>query len=1714
MSSFLLSIGTAADKLLPDIVTALSCGAAESAGRLNIFSLSSSGENNTQTAELVSDIASCRRMLDDSVNCCLFPVDFSFQSCSPVFHSFHDLSENPDASLLISALRGKGLPLSCQTDREAVEWSFSDLLEQTQDESVSPFLAWLNTIRTELDQNHAVRLSCIADLTDPFAAGILLVMLQDFRNRFKNRPLSVFVIALAVSASPVPSGFFNGLKTMLEAVESRKLLRMNDTDPLRGADSAWLLSLPSSMMEFPDSFRILAVSAARVLGIIHGREELPSPGLHTRETDGTLSVSSLGNQAGSFASYMNLSVWLLADVIPSLRNFLSHPARLRSLALNPRTSLFRQFFSAAENKNLLPVLDQIEKTLKTVLSVCLRFLRSVPSALRFSSENVSLWQKSVDACGRYITVASEYDTSVAEARESGLDAVRPVHRVSLDDTEEEKLIRRLEDMKQQLEEEERARNETLSVLGGYRALQVRQDCLFRCRTALKEAEIKAASPDENADHLTRLKQERRVRLLKAAVERCESELFHDNIYTSVSAVPKSGLSGTDPYSGTPLIAESCHILEQLIAGEEFNSRVPLLFPDLPEPDPKTRWKQLQSSLKNFVTERPLPLMLAKAYELCTAELSSCSFISRSVMPGLPLLPDLIPDTPLLRIRDVISLLPDTCLPEYSVAEQRGVLAMLLLRQYRRRFPGEADISVTCCEPQASPLLRYWLSANLSEKVYIISFATEDNVYPFALILPGKAFLPARRTAAYRGLIPAFATWFNPENASFSDPCDYLGEGDRRLLLECLDAWLPALPEEMQPEFRVFLQNFRNDISRSRASFHEDRHLFTRLRAVCGLQTLPAYAPSLKKLPCFYEHFLGEDRIGSCITGISGFSASSCTDIPEEVLYLYRDIPFAREDSSLLLDSPHAAGEDYTLKRLASECEILSDSSDDYRDALVTGLHHLLARFPDILPEIRESANTLLADAEKPVIRKEPSIEWPWDSKSPSLLTVLRECLGDTLPQYALDPFSDLLAVFPARGGDVIGDAMLSAMCTVLPREKPAGNQEASVLQPDAVLPPLSPSFGHALCTLPEGRTLLRPGLLSFSPNEDGSFRVTLTLDGAFPVRLIRCYSPEEILHLYAHDIPTVAVWPSVPFPRDEWKAYFVYAHMTAPYALSVLPENGIFTEVPEISDKRLAAVLESFPVCFSLSRDGKTAGILPNLLPQPIRESSDPVEICVDFGSSGTSVVIASGGQRRPLHGPVMVRTLMNNPAASRDLLRREFIPAVPVSALLPTVSRLFRNVPGSSPVPFVDGIILMSSDLEDLLSTPSDAVYTSLKWEEEKGRSGFLCLHQVLLMSALQARCDGASSVSMRFSLPDEMAKEGRETLMNLFLSICGNVLLESGYSVPPDGLPVSFASESSALGAYFRYCSPDDTRGGFMVLDLGACTADISLFLRGREQAVRTCQIPLGIHYMLLPSLLRDPDLLTREFGFYPDETFRRNLSLLTRALHAARTDTTALRKARVALDYFISDHLSILISLALSLASGGTITRSGALLLLFFSYLLMLSGLVLLQLAADPNKNDFLPEQMSLCLAGRGSSLLEALPPPLKTSLWHFLSMFRNRRVASISLLFSSEKKMEIPVGLSMLQEVYHMLPPVSAVPASIAVRPAELLPEFLLRFHREFPAASELLFPGFYTNDYYHPFSALGESLISSSIDQSFPPADTPRPYDSLSAWIGNLLDLMP
>ena len=94
---------------------------------------------------------------------------------------------------------------------------------------------------------------------------------------------------------------------------------------------------------------------------------------------------------------------------------------------------------------------------------------------------------------------------------------------------------------------------------------------------------------------------------------------------------------------------------------------------------------------------------------------------------------------------------------------------------------------------------------------------------------------------------------------------------------------------------------------------------------------------------------------------------------------------------------------------------------------------------------------------------------------------------------------------------------------------------------------------------------------------------------------------------------------------------------------------------------------------------------------------------------------------------------------------------------------------------------------------------------------------------------------------------------------------------------------------------------------------------------------------------------------------------------------------------------------------------------------------------------------------------------------------------------------------------MQELTEKTPPSSAVSAAISVRPEELLPEFLLRFLRVFPREAALLFPDFFSGDYYHPFTPVGEAIVTETIEEAFTGQENPRPYNSLAQWISILLE---
>ena len=158
---------------------------------------------------------------------------------------------------------------------------------------------------------------------------------------------------------------------------------------------------------------------------------------------------------------------------------------------------------------------------------------------------------------------------------------------------------------------------------------------------------------------------------------------------------------------------------------------------------------------------------------------------------------------------------------------------------------------------------------------------------------------------------------------------------------------------------------------------------------------------------------------------------------------------------------------------------MADWSDDYRDQLIQETRALIGRFPDAVSECRETASDIIANAMNPLPDQSPELTWPWDPKSPSVLTILTESLGESLAVSAVQPFSDLLALFPARGNEVIGDSIMASMCQLPLQSIPSDPDNVSAPLPDAVLPPFSAAFCDALCRLPEGKTQIRPDLLSF-----------------------------------------------------------------------------------------------------------------------------------------------------------------------------------------------------------------------------------------------------------------------------------------------------------------------------------------------------------------------------------------------------------------------------------------------------------------------------------------------------------------------------------------------------------------------------------------------------------------------------------------------------------
>lgn len=1706
MASFLITAGHLPKSVLPVFLFAYSSGLAEYSERISILHICTDPEDSSviQTVNDLNQISSAV-----SADFPYWQTRFDYRYWQPDLRINIDPEDSLSVRLLTDALYGQETQKNTPDDTASVQWRMTSLLHSGAAEWSDLFTSIRNIIK---DTDEKIRIMIAADLADSEGAGIAFALASFLRKSFsgEERLVLAFSFLNNITGTDDPTLRLR-IKENLRTISENRLIRESATSDRSVADCAWIFGMPAGCRVADPEGSPVNAAFARVCATFFSAENR-SFGCRTVSIPDALTWSVFGRSAPTFAAFVRMAIWILTDLNPAIDEFRGRSSVMTALSPSPRTAFFRRFFQPAlqdEHADLTEQLTTLQRILKQFLTHLCAFVRFLPDILRSSTVNSEVWSRLVSLCGQCVTLGSAWDVAMKSAREAGLDKVRPVHRISMDDTEEEKAQKELKDKEDRLAQALKKRQEVMDTAGGFRSAQALADCLSRCENALSMA-IAQLNGLHDSDHEKMLLAQNRVETLKAAVERTRSDLKQAVAFPALSAMPSPRISLTAPWSSELFDSESLHLLfDYLSAGsssdDELTRRVRdslhTLIPDQNDNDSRLFMREFITVYQDL-NGQPFSCLL----EAAAAVFSDHTTVPRSTAGDVPFV-QLIPDTDHSgTITSLDSMLEHIVAPSSvdRTASRRGLLAMLLLIQYRRGTAESARITRRKLRPADSPDIAAWLDTVSSPSAEIIYLHKGMDEFPVAVILPRNDLFTVPLTVRQASLIPGFVLWFSPLTRMFSDPCAYLNESDRILLTEQLTRLRSLIDPSGSPLLNEFLSSFQRSVMHiARKQSGIDPVFENRLTAVCGLSGLQAFR-DLVRHEVIYEKDIKNDLICACLTGEDQVPGP-VSKVSKEINYSWKGIPFARESSVHLLETVGFPDEDSALIPLTRDCETLFEASDTYRDELQKKIPLLLKRYPDCSDESRAKAIAVMNRAAAPIEDHVTELEYPIDQDSAVIESILSEALAPLDAASCREPFSSRLAVIPRQGRKVLGDSVLSDQCVLKSTESDDPELE---IPDDAVIPPFSAAFAAMLCETAEGRTLMGSDLLTFT-REGDSIRVSILLHASFDLRMTHLYSPDEIIHLYSDDIPTVAIWPAIPFERKDWKAYYSFGHMPGDFTLSALLDGKVVSLTHE--GARYAQETAVCPACYILEQSGSSVGVLPNILPGPAIPSGSGMTACIDFGSSGVSVVLSSDEGPEPLTGSVTIRTLLRHPLHSRQVLRDEFLPAVPVTPILPSAARIFRNTLNQSPVPFVDGSILMPSSMEDLNDIDSHSLFTSLKWSSEKSRSSELCLHQVMLMTALQARLSGATSLSWRLAIPDEMAFDGKQTLAQHFSMLAETVSAESCL-LPPDDIPmVSYASESTANGSYFRACAPEQTASGFMVLDIGSCSSDLSLFLRGHNEAIRACRLPLGIQYMLIPALLSDPSLLAKDFGAIQDESFKKDLAVITELFTAAQTDKVVLRKARLALDTFTADRLDLIRQYLYTVPGGCSSVRSGAMLLVHHAWLLSLSGLLLFQLSSDSSRNDSLPSRMTLFMSGRGAGIMESMSEITRRRLDPFLAICRSTHIHGVQVLYSTEKKLEIPVGLALQPAPSGTLPRPVVFPVAIPIKPLDLLSRFLLLFLQQFPNAALTLFPGWYTNDPYRPLTAKAMDSIDSAVSSCFSGKDIPRPFDSLAACLTFLLE---
>ena len=716
-------------------------------------------------------------------------------------------------------------------------------------------------------------------------------------------------------------------------------------------------------------------------------------------------------------------------------------------------------------------------------------------------------------------------------------------------------------------------------------------------------------------------------------------------------------------------------------------------------------------------------------------------------------------------------------------------------------------------------------------------------------------------------------------------------------------------------------------------------------------------------------------------------------------------PFAIESPRYLLEPVYTPDELKVLQILWAEISLPLQYDGEWNRSVAK-------RFVELANHL-----TALSGADTSASRKVIELLRKWCQK----LANFREA-GDRALSLEL-PLSDVPATLSGLARDMVGlpdaEALIHSFsdCLTLrhgtpPFPDPALNAACAVAGADALyaMPPLSAELALWLTRAAAESTAeeLRPRLpmeaFHFELTEDGrKIRARMRLVRSLRVRDAVCHNQIDLTRVYtlgdeyaqgaavvSPTLPTVRCWPAVRLARGQWQTYYVLAQR--PEAVTVLaPARDGWTQGELRSAQGGAAPagyrwqiarVSDWPAYIALTRGKLSLGALPNDDPITQLKREEPAAVAIDFGSNATTVMLRQGEQIRPAAlAPEWLKTLLLGAGADDALLPDEFLP--PHIAADPgnpsaygSVMDLFTDDEQKWNVPLLDGHIYYPPDLNALLRKNPSTLYYDLKWGEEPYvvRCLRLFLKQTLLQSSLAARMAGSPSLSWRVSMPNAMPLHRQEAYLEMVRSLAKDVAAETGMPLTA-GIPsVLYSSENQADGLYFRTRNEVNARSGYLNMDVGGGTTDLSVWLGGAPAPAAEASLLLGCRQILFNSLsARRRAEFEADFQ-NADDGLRALVHEMAQAFEAGQTSLRMRQKNVFLLDSFFARQTDGIARMMADVRGEGRVSLLESLLLLHFGFLFRLCGELLDRCAQTPETRSLLSPRMALCVAGNGGQFLK--------------------------------------------------------------------------------------------------------------------------------------------